>query len=210
MKETFVNCLILLEIICSKKSFGQSLITEVTGLETTWAFSGSFNTMLYKPSKITLSNTSRISADYLVNDEVKMLINTNLGYLITPKLKFNIGGKYTNITGMKPSVGLQYSVNGKHIQWMLFPSYVISKQPELITATMIQYMWDISKKFKYVLRMQSLSMICGDGHRISALRFRGGLICGKYQFGVASDVSLSGNDFAVAKSVGLFLQYRIL
>ena len=209
MKKTIVNCLILLGIVCGKRSFGQSLSTEVTGLETTYSFSGSFSTQLRKSSKLSFSNTSRISSDYLSEDGVKMLINTNLGYSITSKLKSNIGGKYTNTAGMKPSVGLQYTSTWKKISWMLFPSYVIGKQPELMTASRIQYLRNISEKIMFVIRMQSLSMVGSAGHLRSALRFRSGFVRGKYQLGAASDVLLSDNNFALTKSFGLFLQYQV-
>jgi hypothetical protein len=209
MKKAIVNCLIMLGVICGKRSFGQSLSTEITGLETTCSFSGSFSTQLSKTSKLSFSNTSRISSDYLREDGVKMLINTNLGYSITPKLKSNIGGKYTNTAGLKPSVGLQYASSGKRISWMLFPSYVFSSQPELMTASRIQYLRNISEKIMFVIRMQSLSMVGGGGHLKSALRFRSGIIRGKYQFGAASDVLLSENNFALAKSFGVFMQYQV-
>jgi hypothetical protein len=209
MKRIIVNCLILLGVVCSERSTGQSLSAEVTGMESFWAFSGSFNTKLSKTSKLSFSNTSRISADYLVDEEMRMLMITNLGYAINSKLKSTLGGMYTNSSGLKPSVGLQYMVARKHFLWMVFPNLNISRKSDLMTISMVQYLRNISEKMKFVLRMQSLSILNAEGHVFSTMRFRSGFVRGKYQFGAASDLNFFDHDFALAKSFGLFLQYQL-
>jgi len=209
MKNIIVNCLILLGVVCSERSIGQSLSAEVTGMESFWAFSGSFNTKLSKTSKLSFSNTSRISADYPRDEEMHLLMITNFGYAINSKLKSTLGGIYTNSSGFKPSVGLQYMVARKHILWMVFPNLNISRESDLMTISMVQYLRNISEKMKFVLRMQSLSILNAQGHAFSTMRFRAGLVCGKYQFGAASDLNFFDSDFALAKSFGLFLQYQL-
>lgn len=209
MKKIIINCLILLGVICFGRSFGQSLSAEVTGMEASWAFSGSFNTKLSKTSKLSFSNTSRISSDYLGEKDLHALIMTNLGYAVAPQLKSTIGGIYIKGAGLKPSVGLQYMIAKKHTLWMLFPNLDISKQPDLMTILMGQVLRNISEKLKFVGRLQSLCILGGTGHLFSTLRFRSGCIHGKYQFGVASDLDFYGSDFTLAKSFGLFLQYQL-
>lgn len=209
MKKIVVNCLILLGIICLKSSYGQSLSAEVAGMESAWSLSGSFNAKLSKASKLSFSNISRISSDYLGKEDPHMLIMTNLGYAVAPKLKSTIGGIYTDAGGLKPSIGLQYMVVKKNVLWMLFPNLDIGKQPDLMTISMVQYLRTVSEKMKFVGRMQSLCILGSAGHLFSTLRFRSGFIRGKYQFGVASDFDFYGNDFVIAKNFGLFLQYQV-
>ena len=209
MKKTLVVCLILAGIICSERSIGQSLSTEVTGMEAAWAFSGSFNTMMSKTSKISFSNTSRFSSDYMGEEDMHMLIMTNFGYALTPKLKSTIGEIYTDGGGLKPSIGLQYVVSKKHFLTVIFPNLNIAKQSDLMVIFMSQYLRNISEKVMFVLRLQSLGLANSDGHIFSTLRFRSGFIRGKYQFGAASDLNFSGNEFEFARSFGLFLQYQL-
>jgi len=210
MNKIIVNCLILFGIFCSERSFSQSLSAEVTGMEASWAFSGSFNAALGKTSKFSFSNISRFGSDYLGEDDIHTLIMTNLGYAVAPQLKSTIGGIYTNEGGPKPSVGLQYTVVRKQFLAMLFPNLNMCKQPDLMTISMIQYLRKVTEKMRFVGRIQSLCILNGKGHLFSTLRFRTGFIRGKYQLGVASDLNFYGADFAFAKSFGLFLQYQLL
>jgi hypothetical protein len=209
MKNIVVNCLILLGIIGYKSSFGQSLSAEVAGMESAWSLSGSFNAKLSKTSKLSFSNISRISSDYLAQEDPHMLVMTNLGYAFAPKMKSTFGAIYTDAGGLKPSIGLQYLAAKKHMLWMLFPNLDIGKQYDLMTISMVQYLRTISERMKFVARIQSLCILGSTGHLFSTLRFRSGFIRGKYQFGVASDLDFYGNDFALAKNLGLFLQYQV-
>jgi len=178
-------------------------------MESAWSLSGSFNVKFSKTSKLSFSNISRISSDYLRIEDPHMLIMTNLGYAFAPKLKSTIGGIYSDAGGLKPSIGLQYMVVKKNVLWMLFPNLDIGKQSDLMTISMVQYLRNISEKTKIVARMQSLCIMASKGHLFSTLRFRSGFIRGKYQFGVASDLDFYGNDFVMAKNFGLFLQYQV-
>jgi len=209
MKKTIVVCLILACVICSERSIGQSLSTEVTGMEAAWAFSGSYNTTMSKTSKISFSNINRLSSDYFGEEDVHMLIMTNFGYALTPKIKSTIGEIYTDGGGLKPSVGLQYMVSKKHFLTVIFPNVNIGKQSDLMFIFMSQYLRNISQKIKFVLRLQSLSLANSDGHIFSTFKFRSGLVRGKYQFGAASDLNFSGNECELAPSFGLFLQCQL-
>jgi len=209
MKKIIVNCLILLGVICSGRSFGQSLSVEATGMEALWSLSGSFSTSLGETSKISFSNTSRFSSDYLGEKDMRMLIMGNFAYAVTPKLKSTVGGLYINGAGLRPSLGIQYLLARKHFMWLLFPNFNLGRKSDLMMVSMVQYLKDVSEKTKFVVRMQSLCMLNGKGHLFSTLRFRSGFIHGKYQFGAASDLDFYGSDFVFAKSFGLFLQYQL-
>lgn len=209
MKKAILICLIITGIIGSKRSFGQSLSAEVNGMESVWSLSGSFNANLSKTSKISFSNISRFSSEYLAKDDLHMMIMTTLGYAITQELKSTIGEIYTDGGGIKPSIGLQYMVVRKHVLLMLFPNLNISRQSELMTISMAQYIQNMTKKMRFVLRLQSLSLANADGHIFSTFRFRSGFIRGKYQFGAASDLNFLGNEFEFAKCFGMFFQCQL-
>ena len=209
MKKTIINCLILTSLMCSIKTFGQELSTEVTGMVTNWSATCVFNTKMNKESKLSFSNVSRISSNYHVNDEVPILMMTNIGYSVSPKLNCTMGGIYTSGSGLKPSLGLQYKGGKNHIIWMIFPNLNISKQPELMPLLMFQFLRKIPRKLSFVLRVQSLSLMNEDGHLFSSVRFRTGFIRGSYQFGAATDLNFFGNDFHLAHCYGLFLQCQI-
>lgn len=209
MNKTILICLIFTGIISSRWSFGQSLFAEVNGMESVWSISGSFNANLSKTSKISFSNISRFGSDYLAKEDLHMMIMTTLGYAITPKLKSTIGEIYTDGGGIKPSIGLQYMVVRKHVLLMLFPNLNISRQSELMTISMIQYLRSISEKLKFVGRIQSLCIVGSAGHLFSTFRFRSGIISGKYQFGAAADMNFFGNEFALAQNFGMFVQYQL-
>lgn len=78
-----------------------------------------------------------------------------------------------------------------------------------MTISMVQFIREISGNLNFVMRAQSLSMLNDDGHLFSIFRFRSGFIRGKYQFGMAADLSFCGNDFDFTQSYGLFLQCQL-
>jgi len=209
MKKTILMCLIFTGIISSMWSSGQSLSAEVSGMESVWSLSGSFNAKLSKTSKISVSNISRFGSDYLAKEDLHMMIMTTLGYAFTPKLKSTIGEIYTEGGGLKPSIGLQYTIARKHVLFMVFPNLNISRQSELMTISMIQYLRSISEKLKFVGRIQSLCIVGRAGHLFSTFRFRSGIIREKYQFGVAADMNFFGSEFESAQNYGLFVQYQL-
>lgn len=178
-------------------------------MESDWAFSGSFSSMLGKTSRFSVSNTSRLSSDYLGNDEIHKLILSNLAYSVSAQFKSTLGGIYTNSGGFKPTVGVQYLAGNKAWRWMLFPNVNIGRQPDLMTISMIQFLRGISQKVKFVFRIQSLSILNSGGHAFSTARFRSGIVHRKSQFGLASDFNFFDRDFALVKSFGLFFQYQL-
>lgn len=209
MKRIIVVCLIFVGIICSEETIGQSFSAEATGMESFWSFSGTFNTNLTKKSKMSFSNTARISSDYLGQEDTRMLVMSNFGYTFSPKLKTTFGGMYISRGGVKPSIGLQYAVVRKHMLWVFFPNFNIGKKSNLMAISAIQYLGKITEKLMFVSKMQSLCMLSDEGHLFSTMRFRSGIVRGKYQIGAASDLNFSGNEFTFAKSFGLFMQYQI-
>ena len=209
MKKAILICLIFTGVIGYKWSFGQSLSAEVNMMKSVWSLSGSFTTNLSKTSKISFSNISRFGSKYLAKDDLHMMIMTTLGYAISQELKSTIGEIYTDGGGMKPSIGLQYMVVRKHVLLMLFPNLNISRQSELMTISMAQYLQGISEKLKFVGRIQSLCILGSGGHSFSTFRFRSGIIKGKYQFGAAADVNFFGSEFELAQNFGMFVQYQL-
>lgn len=210
MKKQIGFLLIVVLLMVHKLTLGQSLSTEVSGMDSNWAVSGSFNTKLNKLSKFSFSSISRFSYGYTSEASSRLLCMTNFGYSISSRLKSTAGGMYTNSGGLKPSVGLQYIVVGKHITWMAFPNLNISRKSDLMTISMFQAVRDVSAKTKLVGRLQSLCLLSTKGHLFSTYRFRTGLIKGKYQFGAAADLDFYGSDFSFARNLGMFLQYQFL
>ena len=202
--------LIILSMLLFKSVSGQSVSAELTSMESFWAFSGSFGAKLTRNGRLNFSNTSRISSDYPGDEEMRMLILSNVGYSITPNLKSTVGEMYSNSSGLQPTVGLQYMVSKKRWQWMLFPNLNISRRTDLMNISMVQCLRGLSEKMKFVFRMQSLSILNAKGHAFSTLRFRSGFVRGRYQFGAAADLNFFDRNFEFAKCFGLFFQYKLL
>ena len=210
MKGLINFLLFFLLIVCQKQLSGQSLSTEISSMESTWAISGSYNTKLSQTSKFSFSSISRFSYGYTSDAHSRLLCMTNFGYALTSRLKSTAGGMYTNSGGLKPSVGLQYMVVGKHITWLVFPNLNISHKSDVMTISMFQALRDISSKTKLVGRLQSLCLLSAKGHLFSTYRFRTGFIKGRYQFGAAVDLDFYGSDFSFAQNYGAFFQYQFL
>lgn len=202
--------LIVISLLFFKSLSGQSVSAELTSMETFWAFTGSFGAKLSRSGRLNFSNTSRISSDYPGEEEMRMLVISNMGYSITPNLKSTVGEMYSNSSGLKPTVGLQYMVSKRHFQWMLFPNLNIGRRTDLMNISMFQCLRGFSEKVKFVFRMQSLSILNGKGHSFSTVRFRSGFVRGRYQYGAAADLNFFDRNFEFAKCFGLFLQYKLL
>ncbi len=209
MKQLFVKCLMLFSIMCVKWAHGQSLSSEITGMERSWAVSGSFNTSLTKSRKFNFSNVSRISSGYEPESDLRALVLSNVSYAFSPNYKTTLGAMYTTTSGFTPTLGFQMTGSRKLWQWMVFPNLNVSKTPDVMTLSMIQYLHSMSTKVKFVFRIQSLDFINGRGHLFSTFRFRSGFVRGRCQFGAASDLNLRGNEFDFEKSVGVFLQCQV-
>mgnify|MGYP000397329038 CR=1 FL=1 len=200
MKKIIIYCLLLLGIICSEKVVGQSLSSELDAMNLYLTVNGSFNASLIKSKKLSFSVASKFVSDYSI-DKVKIWMLTNVGYAITPNFKTTAGAVYSDSFGIKPTIGFQGTIHSGGLMIMLFPNFTIVEQPEIN---------GITDKSRFIIRMQTIGMANSKEHFFNAFRVRIGLIKGRYQFGLASDLNLSGNEFKFSKSIGLFLQYQIL
>lgn len=209
MKKIIIYCLLLLGIICSEKVVGQSLSSELDAMNLYLTVNGSFNASLIKSKKLSFSVASKFVSDYSI-DKVKIWMLTNVGYAITPNFKTTAGAVYSDSFGIKPTIGFQGTIHSGGLMIMLFPNFTIVEQPEIMLISMIQYIKGITDKSRFIIRMQTIGMANSKEHFFNAFRVRIGLIKGRYQFGLASDLNLSGNEFKFSKSIGLFLQYQIL
>lgn len=209
MSRIIANVFILMFLCVSNALLGQSISTELTCMDSDWAFSGSFNSTLGKTSKFSVSNTSRFSSDYLGDEDLHELIISNLAYSLSPKIKSTVGEIFTNSSGIKPTVGMQYSASSGTLRWLLFPNLNISKQPDMMTISMFQWLRDISPVMKFVFRIQSLAILNSGGHVFTTARFRSGLVRKKCQFGLAADLNFFGSSFSLTKEFGVFLQYQL-
>ncbi len=210
MKKIFGIWLLLICLVGSVESFGQSFSTELTGLEESWSLSGSFSTVLSKSSKFSFSNVSRISADYLGKEELHALLISNLAYSLHRRFKSTLGGIYSNGGGLIPTVGIQYLDKKGRLNWMAFPNLKVQRVADVMILSMLQYSCKITEKSQYVFRIQSLGLFNSQEHLFSTFRFRTGFIRGKYQFGAASDFNFAGNNFECAPHFGMFFQYQII
>lgn len=200
--------MILLGIICSERSIGQSLSAEMNAMNSYWSVNGSFNANLNKSKKLSFSVVNKFVSDYSV-EKVRLLVLANAAYAISPNFKTTVGSMYSNSSGIKPTIGFQGTIIKGGFMAMCFPNFTLVKQPEMMFISMIQYIKGLNEKTKFVVRMQSMGMLNSKEHLFSTFRFRSGFIRGKYQFGAAADLNFAGNEFEFAKSFGLFLQYQI-
>lgn len=208
MKKRIGFLLLILLFISQQKNFGQSLSLELNGMDKYWSVNGSFSANLNKSKKLSFSAVNKFVTDYSV-EKVKLLVLSNAAYAITKNFKTTAGAMYSNSSGIKPTVGIQGTIVRGGFMAMCFPNLTIVKQPEMMFISMIQYIKNLNEKSQFVARMQSLGMVNSREHLFSTFRFRSGLIRGKCQFGLASDLNFSGSDFDFNKSLGLFLQYQL-
>jgi hypothetical protein len=130
---------IIIFLMYSSTTFGQSLSSEFSSMDTYLSLNISANLPLAKESKFSFSNSSRITSDYLLENEIRKLIITNFGYELNKNYTTMVGGVYSNSFGFKPSFGLQYTGKRKRFSWMVFPNLNISSQPDILIPAMIQY-----------------------------------------------------------------------
>ncbi len=208
MKKLMGFFVIVLFLISQKQIFGQSLSLELNGMDRYWSANGSFSANLNKSKKLSFSAVNKFVTDYSV-EKVKLLVLSNAAYAVTKNFKTTVGAMYSNSSGIKPTVGIQGTIVRGGFMAMCFPNFTIVKQPEMMFISMIQYIKRLNEKSQFVTRMQSLGMVNSREHLFSTFRFRSGLIRGKCQFGLASDLNFAGSNFDFNKSLGLFFQYQL-
>lgn len=208
MKKRIGFLLLIVLFISQKQIFGQSLSLEMNGMERYWSVNGSFSASLNKSKKLSFSAVNKFVTDYSV-EKVKLLVLSNAAYVVSKYFKTTAGAMYSNTSGIKPTVGIQGTIVRGGFMAMCFPNFTIVKQPEMMFISMIQYIKRLNGKSQFVARMQSLGMINSREHLFSTFRFRSGLIRGKCQFGLASDLNFAGSNFDFNKSLGLFLQHQL-
>ncbi len=113
---------------------------------------------------------------------------------------------YTNVTGIRPSIAIQFTQIFKNGLIAIVPRADISKNGSTELMGMLEYQPTLTKKIKLYSRLQFMHNVGPNHHNRSYQRARVGIQIKKFQFGVGVNVNQYGYPLKTKINSGIFLR----
>lgn len=205
-KILFVLCLLL--IGCFTEVRSQGLSFELTSLDDCWYLSNSYGLSFGRFQKFSFSSMNRLSADYRIEENPRLLSMDSFGYALTHWLKPVAGVMYASGGKLRPTTGLQAMLVGKHLMAMANQTFAFRGPCDWLAIAMLQYSTSFPNDYRSFARLQSLSIYHPDEHCVSLVRFRLGMGHKRFEWGLADDLTLVGKELIRYNRLGVFLQFK--
>ena len=189
---------------------GQGISFEVTGLEDSWYVSNAFVTSVPGVSSLSFVSVNLLSADYLGDEEVRLLSMTNVAWEVAKSFKPAIGLIYATGGSPRAMIGVQTAYARKKISVNFSPSFSPGEEADFKILAGFQFLTELKREFSFIMRLRTLSAVAMDEHKFSSMRFRIGLKRNRYELGLADDFSLIGNICEAFNHIGIYFQYKLL
>ncbi|RKD88176.1 hypothetical protein [Mangrovibacterium diazotrophicum] len=189
---------------------GQGLSVELTGLEDSWYVSNAFVTSVPGVSSLSFVSVNLLSADYLGDEEVRLLSMSNVAWEVAKSFKPAIGLIYATGGSPRAMIGVQTAYERKKFSASFSPSYSPGQEADFKILAGFQILAELKREFSFITRLRTLSTVALDEHKFSSMRFRIGLKRNRYELGLADDFSLIGNICEAINHIGIYFQYKLL
>lgn len=157
------------------------------------------------PSLGFFSVTSLIS-DWDTQRLTDFMNQSGITFDVFMNLKLIGGYHYTEVTGFRPSAGLQYSYANEDWLVVLYPRADLTTDSNQENYASVAYTPQINEKYSFYSRMQGLYTFALDNgeHQRSYVLARVGFTRGDYTFGIGGNLDYFGPDAERIESIGLF------
>ncbi len=124
--------------------------------------------------------------------------NSGLGGSVVGSISTNNGGGY--------GAGVNYFKHSDRFSLFILVAMEVDDPPNFSWFSIARYTPPISEKWKGYAALELFNLVGNDGHLISVQRARLGAGYQQWQFGLAANLTETGNDWEVFENYGIFLR----
>ena len=170
------------------------------------------NKNLPESKRFSFFSVTNFENDYSNNaNSLDFINNSQISFEVYKGFGISTGGNINKITGLSPTIGLQYVfVNPKWL-FVITPTIILTKGNTASVLSLLEYKPKLTEQLKIYSRIQGLynQNIELDIHERSYLQLRLGLEYRKYQFGLASNFDYFGPNRSFKENYGIFIRANL-
>lgn len=134
------------------------------------------------------------------------MAQTYLTYRLHSNILLAAGAMMNNVDGLRPSVGVEYSLPGKDFFFLIMPRIDLTQTHNAEALSLIEYTPALKNQWSLYSRIEGLYNrdLQNKAHGISYLRLRLGLSYKIYRFGLGTNFAWYGPEKFNDNQVGIF------
>lgn len=170
------------------------------------------NKNLPDSKRFTFFSVTNFESEYNNNiNGLDFINNSQISFEIYKGFGVSTGVHINKVTGLSPTVGLQYVFAKPQWLFVVTPTLIFSTDNTASLFSLLEYRPKLSKQFNLYSRIQGLynQNIQLDVHERSYLQLRIGLEYNKYQFGLASNFDYFGPNRTFKDNYGIFVRANL-
>lgn len=151
-------------------------------------------------------SVSSLISDWDTHKLTDFMSQSGITLNVFKNLKLIGGYHYTEVTGFRPSAGLQYSYAADDWLVVLYPRADLTNNSNQENYASVDYTPQINDKYSLYTRIQGLYTFALDNgdHQRSYMLARIGLKRGDYTFGIGGNLDYFGPDAQRIENIGVF------
>lgn len=156
-------------------------------------------------------SASGILNEWHADQAYEVMTQSYLTFSVIKEISLNAGFHYSQVTGMRPTLGISYTYAGNKWFATVFPRVDIASKSNLETFGMVEYKPKITPKINFYSRIQGtfIHNLKENHHERSYAYFRAGISFKEFTLGGACNIDYYGKMKSNENSSGIFLMIRL-
>jgi hypothetical protein len=170
------------------------------------------NKNLPESKRFSFFSVTNFESDYSQNsNSLDFINNSQISFEIYKGFGISSGGNINKVTGLSPTLGLQYVFANPKWLFVVTPNLIFTKGNTTSFLSILEYKPKLTDQLKVYSRVQGLynHNIKSSAHERSYLQLRIGLEYKKYQFGLASNLDYFGPSRSFKENYGVFIRANL-
>jgi hypothetical protein len=170
------------------------------------------NKNLPESKRFSFFSVTNFESDYSQNsNSLDFINNSQISFEIYKGFGISSGGNINKVTGLSPTLGLQYVFANPKWLFVVTPNLIFSTGNTASLLSILEYKPKLTDQLKVYSRVQGLynHNIKSSLHERSYVQLRVGLEYKKYQFGLASNFDYFGPKRSFKENYGIFIRANL-
>jgi hypothetical protein len=213
-KSIFILCLML---VCYTNTNAQELTQKPIPIElflgnSRLGLQSIINKNLPECKRFSFFSVTNFESDYSQNaDGLDFINNSQISFDIYKGFGVSSGANINKVTGLSPTLGLQYVFANPKWLFVVTPNLIFSTGNTASFLSILEYKPKLTDQLKLYSRVQGLynHNIKSSAHERSYLQLRIGIEYKNYQFGLASNLDYFGPNRSFKDNYGVFIRANL-
>jgi hypothetical protein len=170
------------------------------------------NKNLPESKRFSFFSVTNFESDYSQNsNSLDFINNSQISFEIYKGFGISSGGNINKVTGLSPTLGLQYVFANPKWLFVVTPNLIFTTRNTASLLSILEYKPKLTDQLKVYSRVQGLynHNIKSSAHERSYLQLRIGIEYKKYQFGLASNLDYFGPNRSFKENYGVFIRANL-